>query len=68
MSEGQALLAASTMALASVFSGFGVGFLCAFFKGTETKNARFAALMCGICAGFIMMNLQIWMGYHGFKV
>jgi Zn-dependent protease with chaperone function len=66
--ESQALLAASIMAFASLFSGIGAGALCGFFYGTNSVNRRGTAMLVGLVMALMMMFWQIWMGYHGFKV
>ena len=59
------LISVLIMSLASTLSGFGVGFLWGFCRGTNTVNGRLAALLAGIFSGLAMMFAQSWLAYVG---
>jgi hypothetical protein len=61
------LIAAIITALAATFSGFGVGFLWGFARGTYTVNKRMAAAIAGLFGGLAMFMAQIWLAYHGYN-
>jgi hypothetical protein len=61
------LIAATITALAATFSGFGIGFLWGFARGTYTVNKRQAAMIAGMLGGLAMFMAQIWLAYHGYN-
>jgi hypothetical protein len=60
------LIAAVITALAATLSGFGVGFLWGFARGTNTVKGRMQAALVGMLSGLIMFFAQTWLAYHGY--
>jgi ABC-type dipeptide/oligopeptide/nickel transport system permease subunit len=55
------ILAAFVAAFAATLSGFGIGFLWGYLRGTNTVTGRLNALMAGLFGSLLMVGAQMWL-------